>query len=94
MLPPPSAESVENVWVLGRGALSHVTTVLEQDLFFSSYSRSIFSKYDELLTEDAETQAHAQSVMDAGCGLALQGRAGLGDRPMGTFHSSEARVPF
>jgi hypothetical protein len=53
---------------------------LEQDLSYSSYSRSIFSKYDELLNQDVEKKARLQSVMVADSGHAMHGRVSVGDR--------------
>ncbi len=41
-------------WLLG-------TTILEQDLFYSSYTLSVFSKIDKLLTPDDEMQPLAMS---------------------------------
>jgi len=37
------------------------TTILEQDLFYSSYTLSVFSKIDKLLTPDDERQPLAMS---------------------------------
>lgn len=80
---PPLTQLAYYVGFINPPPNTVVTTVLEQDLFFSSYSRSVFLKPDELLTLDAETKIRLQSVMVAGCGPALQGRARVGDRPVG-----------